>query len=76
MNYYERALELRAQTLSHRRFFHKNAEVGLSMPKATAYVMEKLAEYQIPHTRNVDGHTTEILRMEKQKRVGLPWWKE
>lgn len=27
------------------------------------YIMEKLAEYQIPHTRNVDGHTTEILRM-------------
>lgn len=40
------------------------------------YIMDKLSEYQIPHTRNVDGHTTEILRMEKQKKVGMPWWKK
>ncbi len=45
MNFYERALELREETVAHRRWFHANAEVGLNMPKAKAYVMEKLAEY-------------------------------
>lgn len=45
MNYYERALELREETVAHRRYFHTNAEVGLIMPRAKAYVMEKLTEY-------------------------------
>lgn len=33
------------------------------------YIMGKLAEYQVPHTRNIDGHTTEVLRMIKQPLV-------
>lgn len=45
MNFYERALALKEETIAHRRYFHKNAEVGLHMPKAAAYVMEKLREY-------------------------------
>ena len=45
MNYYERAKELKEETIENRRYFHENAEVGLDMPKATAYVMEKLIEY-------------------------------
>lgn len=45
MNYYERAQELKDETISNRRYFHTNAEVGLNMPKAQAYVMEKLKEY-------------------------------
>ena len=45
MNYYERALELREEIVANRRYFHTNAEVGLDMPKAKAYVMEKLTEY-------------------------------
>ena len=45
MNYYERALALREETVALRRYLHTNAEVGLVMPKAKAYVMEKLAEY-------------------------------
>lgn len=40
----QRAGELREETVSHRRYLHTNAEVGLEMPKAVAYVMEKLAE--------------------------------
>ena len=44
MNYYERALALREETVAHRRYLHTNAEVGLVMPKAKAYVLEKLAE--------------------------------
>lgn len=42
MNYYERALELREEIVVDRRWFHTNAEVGLHMPKAQAYVMERL----------------------------------
>lgn len=45
MNYYERALELKNETIENRRYFHTNAEVGLNMPKAKAYVMQKLTEY-------------------------------
>lgn len=44
MNYYERAVALQPQTVAHRRYLHTNAEVGLSMPKAVEYVMEKLTE--------------------------------
>lgn len=47
MNLYERAVELREETVAHRRWFHENAEVGLNMPKGQAYVLEKLAEYGI-----------------------------
>lgn len=42
MNYYERALELREEIVADRRWFHTNAEVGLHMPKARAYVLERL----------------------------------
>ena len=45
VHYYERALELREETAAHRRWFHTHAEVGLHMPKAQAYVIEKLTEY-------------------------------
>ncbi len=45
MNYYDRAMELKDEIVENRRYFHKNAEVGLNMPKAQAYVMEKLTEY-------------------------------
>ena len=45
MNYYERALELKDETIANRRHIHKNAETGLDLPKTKAYVMEKLIEY-------------------------------
>ena len=47
MNYYERALELRSETVAHRRYFHTNAEVGLNMPVAQAYILKTLQEYGI-----------------------------
>ncbi len=45
MNEYERALELRAETVENRRFFHRNAECGVHMPRGVRYVTEKLTEY-------------------------------
>ena len=45
MNFYERALQLKEETITHRRWFHANAEVGLDMPMAKRYVMNALTEY-------------------------------
>lgn len=45
MNYYDRALELKEEIIENRRYFHTNAEVGLEMPKARGYVMDKLKSY-------------------------------
>ena len=42
---YERALELKDETIANRRHIHKNAETGLDLPKTKAYVMKKLTEY-------------------------------
>lgn len=47
MDYYQRACELKDETIANRRYFHTNAEVGLNCGKAKAYVMEKLTEYGI-----------------------------
>lgn len=42
MNYYERALALRAETVAHRRYLHTHAEAGLDLPMARDYVMQTL----------------------------------
>ena len=47
MNIYERALQLQDETITHRRWFHTNAEVGLYMPKGQAYVLNTLKSYGI-----------------------------
>lgn len=60
MNFYERASALMEETVANRRYFHTNAEVGLHMPKATAYVLEKLAEYGIEAKRCGEGVTATI----------------
>ena len=45
MNYFDRAQALRGELEENRRYFHQHAEAGLHMPKAQAYVMEKLRQY-------------------------------
>ena len=45
MNFYQRALELKEETIENRRYIHQNAEAGLNLPKTKAYVMQKLKEY-------------------------------
>ena len=54
MTDYERALQLKAETIAHRRWFHTNAEVGLHMPKAQAYVLAELKKLGID--AKVCGH--------------------
>ena len=60
MNFYERALELNEELVANRRYFHTNAEVGLHMPKAKAYVMEKLKEYGLEPKECGEGVTATL----------------
>lgn len=60
MNIYERALELKDETVAHRRWFHTNAEVGLNMPKGQAYVLETLKSYGIDAKECGHGVTATI----------------
>ncbi|MCB6645373.1 M20 family metallopeptidase [[Clostridium] scindens] len=45
MNYFERATELKGETIANRRYIHTNAEAGLNLPRTKSFVMEKLKEY-------------------------------
>lgn len=60
MNYYQRALELTDELISNRRYFHTNAETGLHMPKAKAYVLQKLSEYGIDARECGEGITATL----------------
>lgn len=57
MNYYQRACALEEELLENRRYLHRNAEVGLHMPKAKAYVMNKLTEYGLQPRECGEGVT-------------------
>lgn len=60
MNFYERAVALKDETIANRRYLHTNAEIGLEMPKAAAYILEKLTEYGIEAKRCGKGVTATI----------------
>lgn len=47
MDYYKRAMELKDEIISNRRYFHANPEVGLEMPETQEYVMKQLESYGI-----------------------------
>ena len=60
MNYYERALTLKNELIDHRRYFHKNAEVGLHLPKAKKYIVDQLTEYGLAPQECGEGITAVI----------------
>ncbi|MBQ5814156.1 MAG: amidohydrolase, partial [Clostridia bacterium] len=60
MNDYERALSLKDELTENRRFFHTNAETGLHMPKAKAYVIGKLREYGLNPRECGEGVTASL----------------
>lgn len=60
MDFFKRANELNDDTVENRRYFHTNAEVGLNMPKAKKYVMDKLKEYGIDSQECGHGVTATI----------------
>lgn len=45
MELFNEARSMKEEIIKNRRFFHQTAEVGLDMPKAQEYVMEKITEY-------------------------------
>lgn len=62
MDFYHRAQKLREETVAHRRYLHTNAEVGLEMPRAAAYIMERLTEYGLTPERCGHGVTASLGR--------------
>lgn len=62
MDFYKRALELREETVAHRRWLHSHAETGLDMPKARAYVMERLKSCGLDPRPCGHGVTAELGR--------------
>ena len=54
------AMERKEETVAHRRFFHANAEVGLEMPKACAYLEEQLRSIGLEPRRCGKGVTATI----------------
>lgn len=65
MNYYKRALELKDETVENRRYIHTNAETGVHMPKAKAFVMKKLKEYGLEPQECGEGVTATVGRAGK-----------
>ncbi len=65
MNCYKRAEALINETTAHRRFFHKNAETGLDMPKAVEYVMNELGKIGINAQKCGKGVTATIGKGER-----------
>ncbi len=57
MSYYDRALEMKDELVTNRRYLHENAEVGLTLPKTRAFIEEKLREYGIEPKRCGEGVT-------------------
>lgn len=47
MDFFKRALELNEDTIENRRYLHRNAEVGMELPKTKTYLMQKLRAYGI-----------------------------
>lgn len=60
MNYFERAHEINEETITNRRFFHKHAETGLSLPQTCEYLVNKLISYGITPSKCGNGITATI----------------
>lgn len=60
MDFYKEAERIKDEIAENRRYFHKNAEVGLDMPIAQEYVMEKLTEYGLSPKKCGHGATALI----------------
>lgn len=65
MNFYKRALELKDETVAHRRYLHQHAEVGLEMPLACDYVMKVLSDCGMEPKRCGEGVMAVVGKGEK-----------
>lgn len=55
-----RAMELKKETVAHRRYFHSCAEVGLELPKTMAYIEKELNACGIKPKKCGHGITAEL----------------
>ena len=60
MDFYKRALELKEETIKHRRYIHEHAEAGLYLPKTKAYVTETLKSFGIEPKACGEGVTATL----------------
>ncbi|MCH5324433.1 MAG: amidohydrolase [Eubacterium sp.] len=65
MDFYKRAMELNEETIAHRRYLHEHAEVGLDLPMAREYIINKLTEYGLEPKRCGYGVTATLGKGEK-----------
>ena len=68
MDFYKEAKKIKDEIAENRRYFHKNAEVGLEMPLAQEYVIKKLTEYGFSPEKCGNGVTAQSV--EKVTRKG------
>ena len=47
MDFYKEASDLKDEIVRHRRYFHRNAEVGMTLPYTSKYIEKALASYGI-----------------------------
>lgn len=55
MDFYKEATELTEEIVRHRRYFHKNAETGMTLPYTSKYIEKALASYGIECKRFGNG---------------------
>lgn len=56
MDYLKRANELYEETVENRRYLHQNPEIGMDLPKTSAFIMDKLKEMgYVPVSCGGDG---------------------
>lgn len=60
MDFYSEALNIKDEIVFHRRFLHKNAEIGNCMPIATDYITKTLKSYGIPSQLCGNGVTATV----------------
>lgn len=44
MDYLKRAMEIKEEIIANRRYLHQIPELGMELPKTSAFVVEKLKE--------------------------------
>lgn len=56
MNYLDTAKSLHDEIVENRRYLHRNPEIGFALPKTSAFVKEKLAEYGYDNVTHLLEH--------------------
>ncbi|MEG0090394.1 MAG: M20 family metallopeptidase [Oscillospiraceae bacterium] len=71
MNYLEKSMEIKKEIIENRRFLHQNPELGMHLPTATKFVMEKLTAMGYEPKEVNGGGVTALLGKENGKVILL-----